>query len=168
MLCCKYKLTHTKDKGHTRIKKYTTRITVFSCTWIIFMVCVCVCVGKQRERFSTISPSLSQSFYFPIFFRPKSHAVCTIYIGVARLYSSLCTGQEIAWKEVETFPIETVFGRAENRFVGSRLRVLSRQMSFDTLRTGQLSAMSGRRVEPLNRTYAVLWKNMSNCPEKRL
>jgi hypothetical protein len=112
-------------------------------------------VSVNGERFCILSPSLSQSFYLPISFRPKILAVYTVYICVVRLYSSLCTGQEIAWKEVEIFSIETLFGRAENRFFGNRLRVLSRQMSFDTVRTGQLSAVSGRRVEPLNRTYVV-------------
>ena len=143
-MCSNYKLTY-KRQGHIRIKKYTTLITVLSCTWVILMVCV----GKQREVLNNKSFFLSQSFYLPFSFRPKSRAVYTIYMGVVLLYSSLCTGQEITWKEMETFSIETLFGRCENRFVGNRMRVLSRHVSFDTVRTGQLSAVSGRRVEPL-------------------
>jgi hypothetical protein len=106
-LCWNYKLTHTKDKGHAGIKKYTTRITVLSCTWLILMLYF----GKQREVLN------NKSFFITIILSPhflpsKSRAVYSLYVGVVRLYSSLSMGQEIAWKEGKIFSIENLFGRA--------------------------------------------------------
>lgn len=161
MLCWNYKLTHTKDKVHTRIKKiHHADYGVF-----LYMDIPMQCVGKQREV------SNNKSFFITIIlsshFLPPQNSCCLYYVWCVCIPSHVRSRKQLG-RKWEHFPLKPY---------------------SDVLRIGSLEVgcefFSGRfhstppLPDSLVRCPESAWnlstghmlcieKNMSHCPKKHL